>query len=174
MMANFNVRQSTLADEEVVSTLLEFSYSKLMRESYAPGVLVKLLPIIGKANPALLRSGTFYLAETGNGVIVGAGGWTKQRPDDGDRSAGVGHLRHFATHPSWIGQGVGRAVFDRCLSDAQSSRIDCFHCYASLNAVDFYAKLGFIALRQIDIPIDRSQGSEDGLSMRAMFMERQL
>jgi len=173
-MANFDVRQSTLADEAVVSEVLELSYAKLMQKSYKPDVLAKLLPVIDKANSSLLTSETYYLAEAGKGGAIGVGGWTKQHPDDGDRLTGVGHLRHFATHPSWVGQGVGRALFDRCVFDARSSGINQLQCYASLNAVDFYAKLGFKAIDRIDIPIGRNREILGGLSMEAMLMERQL
>lgn len=185
-MADIVVRPSTSSDEATVNQLLERSYSTLMQAGYDQVELTKLLPIIGKANPSLLASGTYYLAETATGAIVGSGGWTVERPGDSKLSPALGvppapglppataHIRHFATHPGWTGQGVGRAIFDRCAGDARSSGITRFECYASLNAVDFYAKLGFKAIDRIDVPIGGKRGAVDDLVMKAMLMERLL
>jgi len=173
-MASFKIRRSTPADEAAVSELLELSYSKLMPASYESAILAKVLPIISRANPSLLTSGTYYLAEARDGSIIGAGGWTKQAPGSGEQLAGIGHVRHFATHPSWTGQGVGGAILNRCVEEARSSGVTRLQCFSGLNAVDFYAKLGFKAIKQIDVPFGSDPETGNELSSKAMLMERQL
>ncbi|MGB7249783.1 MAG: hypothetical protein WBC73_12660 [Phormidesmis sp.] len=52
-----------------------------MQSAYSPDVLSGVLPAIAQANPTLLSSGSFYLAETA-GALIGCGGWTPQRPGE--------------------------------------------------------------------------------------------
>jgi N-acetylglutamate synthase-like GNAT family acetyltransferase len=63
----------------------------------------------------------------------------------------VGHIRHFAIHPSWIGQGVGRSIYSMCEEQARIAGMQRFECYANLNAEGFYAALGFRPVRRIEI-----------------------
>lgn len=170
----YHVRPTGSSDEVAVSALLELSYAALMPAGYEPALLARLLPIIGKANPTLLASGTYYAALSDEGHIVGVGGWTQHRPGDGGQVASTGHIRHFASHPDWIGQGVGRAIFDHCLAGARAVGLQRFECYASLNAVDFYRKLGFKAIGRVDIPIGSGLAAGDDLVMPAKLMERLL
>lgn len=175
-VAMFGIRSATVADDALVSALLRFSYEKLMPAAYDQALLTRLLPIIGKANPALLASGTYYLAATDSDLIIGAGGWTAEQPGSGNLLSATGHIRHFACHPDWTGQGVATALFERCLEAARASGMKRFECYASLNAVDFYRKLGFKAIDRVDIPMGGhlGQGGRQGddLTMPAIVMER--
>lgn len=59
-------------------------------------------------------------------------------------------------------------IYERCEREARAAGLDCFECYSSLNAVDFYARLGFKKTRPVDIPMG------DALIMPAMHMERGL
>ena len=166
MSAGFQVRVATSADEQAVNVLLEASYPVLMRRDYDRASLAAALPTMTRANPNLLASGTFYLAFAGARTLVGCGGWSRERPGQGDVEDRLAHIRHFATHPDWIGQGVGRAIYRMCARDARSAGIDCFECYSSLNAEGFYAALGFELIQ----PLDVAMGPD--LSMPVMLMRR--
>ncbi len=125
-----------------------------------------LLPLIAKANPALLSSGTYYLAESDDSSAVGCGGWTHERPGSGEIENGLAHIRHFATHPGWVGRGIGRALYDGCQAEARASGAKRFECYASFNAEPFYAALGFKRVGPIDVKMP------GGLIMPSIVMER--
>ncbi|MGB0671649.1 MAG: GNAT family N-acetyltransferase [Rhodospirillales bacterium] len=148
----FSLRPATADDRQGVDALLAVSYPLLMAEAYGP-LLVELLPFIAKANPALLTSGRYFLVEGGNGAVVAAGGWSPERPGTGDLEAGLGHIRHFVTHPDYAGRGLGAFLFDVCRAMAEQQEVRRFDCYASLNAVGFYGRIGFTALRPMDVPI---------------------
>ena len=95
-----------------------------MAPGYPAELLARAVPLMARANPALLRCGTYYLAQGPEGDVLGCGGWTFERPgaagEPRDRS--LGHIRHFATHPKWVRHGVGRALFARCAAFRISSR----------------------------------------------------
>ena len=138
-------------DSDGVTTLLRMSYPALMRGAYEDSILDAALPAMTVAQPALLRSGSYYVAETAKGILVGCGGWTRERPGSGEISAGVAHIRHFGVHPKWTRRGVGRAIYARCRYDAKAAGVTEFECYSSINGESFYAALGFDPLKKIDV-----------------------
>jgi GNAT superfamily N-acetyltransferase len=111
------VRVARPADSGAVSALLVASYSSLLAAHYDSYTLGRALPIMTKANPTLLASGTYYVAEDELGNLVGCGGWTTARP--GMVIEGEAHIRHFATHPERVRRGVGTALLTRCFSEAR-------------------------------------------------------
>ena len=94
--------------------------------------------IIEESNPRLLASGNFTVAESEAGAIIGCGGWSKERPGSNEIAEGIGHVRHFATHPKWLHRGIGRAIFETCVKQAEAAGIGRFQCYSSLVAIPFY------------------------------------
>jgi GNAT superfamily N-acetyltransferase len=134
MPDDYRIRVATPEDAAAVGELLAACYPVLMRDSYEPAVLAAALPMMTRAHPGLLASGTYHVAEAPDGRLVGCGGWTPERPDIGAIEPGVAHIRHFATHPDWIGRGVGRAICDRCISEARNFGASRLECFSSLNA----------------------------------------
>lgn len=162
-----SIRPAVLADAEAVTAVLAASYPVSMAGHYDAQLLAALLPLITVANPRLLASGRYYVAESADGAVVGCGGWSHERPGSGELEPGLGHVRHFGTHPDWTGRGVGRALFARCLADAAAEGVTRFACYSNLNAEGFYRALGFEPVRPIAVPIAA------GLPMPALLMYRQ-
>jgi N-acetylglutamate synthase-like GNAT family acetyltransferase len=121
--SDYEVRVATPEDAEAVGGLLRASYPKLMASSYDEEVLAPALQLMTKANPSLLGSGTYYLAELSTGLLVGCGGWTLERPGTGTVEPRVGHVRHFAVHPDWTRRGIGRAIFSSCERAARSAGV---------------------------------------------------
>jgi GNAT superfamily N-acetyltransferase len=143
MAKRITIRTATPEDADAVGMLLRASYPALFAGHYDPDILAAALPLMTRANPALLSSGTYYLAELPGRELVGCGGWTAGRPGTGELEAGLGHVRHFGTHPDWTRQGIARALWVRCLETAAADGVTRFECYSSLPAEPFYASLGF-------------------------------
>jgi len=63
-------------------------------------------------------------------------------------------LRGMATHPAWVGKGIGRAVLNYGLKKIRAaSPVHLFWCNARLIAIPFYEKLGWrIASERFEIP----------------------
>lgn len=155
---NVTVRIATPEDSDSVTALLQASYETLLRGAYDDELLDKVLPAMTRAQPGLLASETYYVAALEQDLFAGCGGWTRERPDDGEISPGIGHIRHFAVHPRCARRGVGRAIYERCRSDAASAGLRKFECYSSLNGEPFYAALGFERLRIIQVPMHNNIG----------------
>jgi hypothetical protein len=62
-----------------------------------------------KANPKLLASGTFYVAQSLHGEIVGCGGWTREQPGTGEVVQGEAAYSTFC-HSSRLDTPRGRAL----------------------------------------------------------------
>ena len=148
----YSIRIARPEDSDAVSALLFASYSTVLARHYDRGLLDQALPYVSKANPTLLASGNFYVAESKAGPLIGCGGWSMERPGTAEIVPGEGHVRHFATHPDWLGQGIGAAVMARCLGDARQ-HINRVHCYSTLNAEPFYRACGFETVGPIEIAL---------------------
>jgi len=168
MTTEFRLRSATPADQTAVSAVLEASYTKAFTGHYQDRVLAAALPLMTRANPRLLASGTYHVAETARGRLVGCGGWSLDRPGSGEVVEGLAHVRHFGTDPAWMRRGVGRALFALCAVEAAERGIGRFECYSSLVAEDFYRALGFRRVRTTDIQLS------PGIMLGGVVMELEM
>jgi len=145
---HIEIRPTTALDLAAVDALLAHAYPKLLKPDYPPSVLVTALPIIARARPELLRCGTYYLAESPDGQLLGAGGWTPDR-----KQPGLGHIRHVVTDDRAVRNGVGRALIAHALEVARAAGMQQMECWSTRTAVAFYAAMGFSELGPIDVPL---------------------
>jgi hypothetical protein len=73
------IRATTKRDIAAVDALLLRAYPRLLKGAYPPSTLVRALPLIGRAQHALVACGTYYVVEE-ESVVLGAGGWTVAPP----------------------------------------------------------------------------------------------
>ena len=167
-MLKLTLRIATPADAATVNELLQSSYPELMSLCYDAAILTDALPLLTTVSPRLLSTGTYYLAESEERGMVGCGGWSRERPDTGEVVAGLGHIRHFGTHASTTGKGVGRSIYAMCEETARSAGVRRFECFSSLNGQGFYRALGFRPVRQIEVNL-----SPD-VTISGVLMERSI
>ncbi len=148
-MSRIAIRKARADDEQMLSDLLAASYSEL-RGSYDPHGFDDALPHISRANPELLASDRYYVA-TIDGVAAGCGGWSIEKPGSGEVIKGVGHIRHFGTHPGFLRQGVARRILEHCLDEARRHAITTMMCFSTLPAEHFYSSAGFQRISIIDV-----------------------
>ena len=144
----FTIRPTTSDDLASVDALLARAYPRLLKPDYPPSVLVTALPIIARANPALLGCGTYYLVLSAEGDLLGAGGWTRDR-----EKAERGHVRHVVTDDRAVRRGVGRALIGHVLDTARAAGVTEMECWSTLTAVPFYERLGFRGVGPVDAPL---------------------
>jgi len=73
------VRTAGPADLAAVERVFEASYPALMADAYDGALLARALPLMIRAQPGLLGSGNYHVAEA-EGEIVGCGGWSHEKP----------------------------------------------------------------------------------------------
>lgn len=143
---SYAIRLSVPGDLTALDALFARAYPKLLAPDYPPSVLVTALPIIARAQPALLASGTFRVAEWTDGRLVAAGGWTP-------RGAGLGDIRHVVTDDRFLRRGIARALLKDCLDEARAQGVRQMICQSTRTAVPFYEALGFEVERDILVPL---------------------
>lgn len=166
MVARFSIRIATPDDADAVGALLAASYPALLAGRYDPETLARALPLMTKANPKLLASGSYYIAAGDVGDVIGCGGWTMERPGTGEVVAGEAHIRHVGVHPAATKRGVGAALIVRCVEDARARGVTVLHCYSTLNAEGFYRASGFETVGPLDVPMG------PGLVVPSILMRR--
>lgn len=149
-MAEITIRTATPEDAALLTELITASYRELDTGLYDSAQLAAALPVMSKANPKLLESGTYYVAEV-DGKAAACGGWTFEKPGGGEAQDGVAHIRHFATHPNYLRRGLARLLLDRCLKDAKARGATLMKSQATLPAERFYASAGFRTLKPIEV-----------------------
>lgn len=162
------LRRAKPTDLSAVDRLLSRSYPRLLKGDYKPSVLVTALPIISRARPELLASGRYFLAETDEGQVIGAGGWSVAAPGHGQDASQTAHVRHVAVDPARLRQGVGSAVMSEIIVDALRHGIRWLDCMSTRTAIPFYDALGFRVLHEVDVPL------APGIIFPAVRMMRQI
>jgi len=155
------LRATTRADTAAVDALLAKSYPRLLKADYPPSVMVTAVPIISRARPELMTSGTFYGAWLED-QLVGVGGWTP------NPRRGQAEVRHVATDPDVLRRGVGRAILGRVIDETRGLGLRELRCMATRTAVPFYAAMGFEKVSDIDVTLT------GGISFPAVQMWRSL
>lgn len=162
------IRAATLADLDAVDALLQRSYPRLLKADYPPSILVTALPRMTKAQPALLTSGTYYVAEA-DARLLGAGGWTPGIPGRGQATEpGRANVRHVVTDPDALRRGIGRALLETIFWEAKAAGMRWMHCMSTRTAEPFYASMGFLRRGEITVPLG------PGIDFPAIEMRRDL
>lgn len=162
------LRTATRADIAGIDALLSRAYPRLLKDDYAPSLLVTAIPRIARAQPALVTSGTYHVACDDGGRIIAAGGWTSAAPGGGAIIPDIGHVRHVVTDDRITRKGLGRALLNRVIDEARDHGIARLDCFSTLTAVPFYRALGFSGEKAITIPLG------PGIDFPAVAMTRAL
>jgi len=142
------IRATGPEDLATVDALLARSYPRLLKADYPPSVMVMAVPLISRARPELVCSGTYFVAETFGGQVVGAGGWSRRRGP-----ARRAEIRHVAVDPDHLRQGVARALFQHIFATAQAAGMRGYDCLSTRTAVPFYRAMGFAEVGPAQIPL---------------------
>jgi GNAT superfamily N-acetyltransferase len=164
---DLTMRAADDADRASLEALIAECYSAVYPGWYDEDVLGGAMPAMLRIDPALLVSGRYFAAWFG-GALAGCGGWSASAPGNTASVEKTAHIRHFATHPDFMGKGVGGAILDRCVSEASFAGMASLRCFSSLPAEGFYARHGFHKLDSVNVMLS------DGAYFPAVLMERGL
>ena len=164
----WTIRPAERGDLAGIDDLLARSYPVLLKDAYPPSTLVTAIPLIARANPGLIASGTYFVVTAGR-EILGAGGWTSAAPGTGRRGAWTtGHIRHVVTDHRRVRSGIGRALMTHICADAKGAGMTRLECLSTLMAVRFYAACGFVEVGPVAVNL------RPGIDFPAVLMTREL
>jgi GNAT superfamily N-acetyltransferase len=164
---DLTMRAADGSDRAALEKLIGDCYSAVYPGWYDEDVLGSAMPAMLRIDPALIASGRYFAASFG-GALAGCGGWSASAPGNSASIEKTAHIRHFATHPDFMGNGVGGAILDRCISEASHAGMASLRCFSSLPAEGFYARHGFQKLDSVNVMLS------DGAYFPAVLMERGL
>ena len=167
MAQTITLRTARPLDLAGIDRLLGRSYPRLLAPDYPPSTLVLAVPRFARAQPEILGSGRYFVAEDAQGRILAAGGWSRRNSSGGPVAETTGHVRHVATDPDVARQGLGRLVMERVIGDAKAAGMDWLDCLSTRTAVPFYRALGFRALH----PQELSLGPGIGFPVMRMVLD---
>ena len=156
----FTLRPATLEDIPQMERLIADSARGLGTSDYTEAQVEAALRRAWGIDTELIRDGT-YFAAVSDGQIVGCGGWSFRRTlFGGDKQGGrrserlnpaqdAARIRAFFVHPNWARQGIGRALLERCETEARASGFQSAALMATLPGQRLYRALGYVGEQRV-------------------------
>lgn len=161
-IASIEIRGADSRDLDAIAALQTRSIMAFGIEAYGEAVCKAWARIGVQSRHTLLDGGTFFVAER-HGELIGVAGWTTD-----SREANCAWPRYIFVSPAAAGCGIGRQLMGRVELSVNAAGRTRLMLWASLNAVGFYERLGFKAVRRAHWPIG------DGIDMEHLLMEKAL
>src|SRR5262249_48335788 len=150
-------RRATFADTPALERLIAESARGLASDDYSAAQIEAALGTAWGVDSELIADGTYFVVEAGGekAEIVGCGGWSKRatlfggdgqagrRSDLLDPARDAARIRAFFVHPRWARRGIGRALIERCESEARAHGFRSFELMATLPGERLYRALGY-------------------------------
>jgi len=167
-MPELAIRPARHGDHDALERLYARAYAALLRPDYERRLLNEVLPLISRPSPALLRSGSYFVAEAPDGRLLAAGGWSWLAPQGGVSPADMAHIRHVVTHQDYARRGIGARLMTHAMCAALEAGARRLNCMSTLTAEPFYRALGFHSVARVSLQI------APGLGFPAVHMRRVL
>jgi GNAT superfamily N-acetyltransferase len=160
----FAIRNATHADRPALELLIARSARELGAGDYRPEQIEGALRGAFGVDTQLIDDGTYFVVEA-DGKLVGCGGWSKRRTLFGgdahkDRNAGeldpkidAAKIRAFFVDPEHARRGIGRALLQRCESEARAHGFSRFELMGTLPGVRLYQALGYVGSERVHYPV---------------------
>jgi GNAT superfamily N-acetyltransferase len=160
----FELRKATHADRPALQVLIARSARELGARDYRPEQIEGALRGAFGVDTQLIDDGTYFVVET-QGKLVGCGGWSRRRTLFGgdahsDRNAqeldpatDPAKIRAFFVDPDYARRGIGRALLERCESEARARGFRRFELMGTLPGVRLYEALGYVGSERVHYPV---------------------
>lgn len=158
------LRPAERADVPALEALIARSARTLGAADYTPAQIEGALRGAFGVDTQLIDDGTYFVAEE-DGRLVACGGWSRRRTLFGgdarpDRDAGLldpavdaARVRAFFVDPDRARRGLGRAILERCETEARVAGFTRLALMGTLPGVRLYAAHGWIAEAPIEHPV---------------------
>jgi GNAT superfamily N-acetyltransferase len=162
---SYRLRAATPADEFELKELIARSIRALGLDDYSSDQIEAALTGAFGLDTSLIRDGTYFVAITDTGEIVGCGGWSRRRTLFGSDSRGSrddtlldprsepAKIRAFFIDPNHARRGIGRAILERSEAQAIRAGFSALELMATLPGRRLYEKCGYVARDAVQIPL---------------------
>src|SRR6202167_5731941 len=128
---SYQLRNATRADQAALQRLIARSARELGAQDYRPEQIEGALLGAFGVDTQLIDDGTYFVVEA-DGKLVGCGGWSRRRTLFGgdrhrerdaaelDPKVDAAKIRAFFVDPDHARRGIGRALLERCESEARA------------------------------------------------------
>jgi GNAT superfamily N-acetyltransferase len=173
------LRLATSEDVPAIESLIARSARGLSASYYTPVQIEGLLRFVFGADSQLIADGTYYVCES-EGQLVAVGGWSRRRTLFGgdrmkqaedpllDPALEPARIRAFFVHPDRARQGLGRRIFEQCVSAARAAGFGELALVATLPGEPLYQALGFRMTERFTLELP------DGTEVPVSHMVRRL
>jgi GNAT superfamily N-acetyltransferase len=173
------LRTAARADQGALHHLIARSARELGAQDYKPEQIEAALLGAFGVDTQLIDDGTYFVAEL-DGKLVGCGGWSRRRTLFGgdshaERDAGeldprvdAAKIRAFFVDPDHARRGIGRALLERCETEARARGFTRFELMGTLPGVRLYQALGYTPGAMVHYPVSQ------GVTIEFMPMRKEL
>jgi GNAT superfamily N-acetyltransferase len=156
----YDVRVATDADVPALRALIADSVRGLSVGYYTAEQAESALLHVFGPDTQLIADRTYYVVEVAS-ALVAAGGWSHRRTLYGgdqtksgedpalDPATEAARIRAFFVHPAWARRGLGRLLFERCLTATRAAGFKSLELAATLPGIPLYEALGFTARERL-------------------------
>jgi GNAT superfamily N-acetyltransferase len=160
----YQLRAAIRADQAALQRLIARSARELGAQDYRPEQIEGALRGAFGVDTQLIDDGTYFVVES-EGKLVGCGGWSRRRTlfgGDAHRERDAGELdprvdaakiRAFFVDPDHARRGIGRALLERCESEARARGFRRFELMGTLPGVRLYLALGYRPGATVHYPV---------------------
>ncbi len=133
------IRKFRKADAEQVSEVIKQAFLELVPKWYSKATVEDQIQLNSPANLIEEARKNKYFTVKKDGIILGVGGYNTNK------------IRTFFVKPKLQGQGIGKMIMEKVLMEAKKEGFKSLKCWSTLNAVNFYSKIGFKKIKKIKL-----------------------
>jgi GNAT superfamily N-acetyltransferase len=155
--ATFTCRRARFDDSTALRKVIGEAISVLQRPFLDEDQVHASREIMG-LDVQLISDGTYFVAETRDGLVAGCGGWSRRAALYGadhtpsrdlrmlDPTRDPARIRAIYTHPVFARQGIGRMILKRCEESAVAAGFNEAELLATLAGHELFKRSGYHVL----------------------------
>jgi GNAT superfamily N-acetyltransferase len=162
---SFLIRPAERSEDGLLCGLVARSLQQLGAGYYTEKQVQGALTGACSVDTQLIDDGTYFVAVTAEGRIVGCGGWSFRQtlfggdnrpgrnPERLDPAIDAAKIRAFFVDPAFARQGIGRALLAHCEAEAIAHGFRRFELMSTLPGVPLYRRYGYVPDAMIHYPV---------------------
>jgi GNAT superfamily N-acetyltransferase len=168
-MQGVTLRRAAVEDVAGLQALIEASVRGLGSVEYSGAEIEGALGHALGLDTQLIEDGTYFVAETGDGLMVGCGGWSwreKLCGSDGLNAAsscggseatGAAKIRAIFVHPGWARRGLGSLILEHVEGEARATGFRRLEMGSTLTGVALYLLRGYRETERMGIALPNGE-----------------